>query len=100
MHPFQKEEANGSSNGKDKHSRKDSSKKSTVMWNCEENIDQSIFRVLTKGDGRKSKRKGKKVSQDEGWKGSKEQPSEVPVQRKAKKKQVRFILHALIQASQ
>ena len=89
-----KEESDGSS-GKEDNWAKDSSKKSTVIWNCEENIDQSIYRVLTKGGGKRSKGKRKKVSQDERWKGCKEQPSEIPVPRKTKKKQVTFSHHTL-----
>ena len=91
-----KEESDASrSSGKEENSAKDSAKKSTVIWNCEENIDQSIYRVLTKGGGKRSKGKGKKVSQDERWKGCKEQPSEIPVPRKTKKKQVTFSHHTL-----
>ena len=89
-------EESDSSSVKEGNSTKDSSKKSTVMWNCEEDIDQNIYRVLTRGGcGRRSKGKRKKVSQDERWKGCKEQPSEIPVPRKAKKKQVTFSHHTL-----
>ena len=62
-------------------SKKDSSKKLTVIQKCEENIDQNVYKVLTKGNGRRSKPKPEKVTQDDGWKGPREQPSEIPLRR-------------------
>ena len=69
---------------KKKSEENPSSKSSTINWNCEENIDHAVYRILTKRTGKKKipKKVVERKGQNEGWRGRREEPSEIPTQRK------------------
>ena len=68
---------------KKKSEENPSLKSSTTNWNCEENIDHAVYRILTKGTGKKKiQKKAGGFIQNEGWRGRREEPSEIPTQRK------------------
>ena len=81
---------------KNKSKNKSSSKSTTMKGNCQEKIDHSVYRILTKRTGRRSKKAPEKVCcQTEGWRGKREEPSEISVQRKTpkRKNQVHTFIH-------
>ena len=59
---------------------------------CSENIDRTVYKVLTKKTGKRSGKKQKTTGKTDGWRGPREQSSEAPAQRKesTKKNQVKY----------
>ena len=59
---------------------------------CCENIDRTVYKVLTKKTGKRPRQKQKAASKTGGWRGPREQLSEAPAQRKdsTKKNQVKY----------
>ena len=53
---------------------------------CKNGFDRKVLKVLTKSKRKGSKTKRKEVSAKDGWRGPRELPSEIPVQRRPFKK--------------
>ena len=61
-------------------------KSSPVVWTCNEDIDRTVYKVLTKGRGNRSKPMPKVACLTNGWRGPRDELSEVPTQRKVSTK--------------
>ena len=53
---------------------------------CKKSFDRKLLKVLTKSKGKRLKMRRKEVSEKDGWRGPRELPSEIPVQRRVFKK--------------
>ena len=53
---------------------------------CKKSFDRRVLKVLTKSKRKGSKTKRKEVTEKDGWRGPRELPSEIPVQRRVFKK--------------
>ena len=70
-----------------KEEKKNSSKLSTsnppsLDMGCSESIDRTMYKLLTKQRGKRSGQKQKTAGKVDGWRGPREQLSELPAQRK------------------
>ena len=76
-------------NEKQKRSSKRSDSKSAkeVDSNCKEMVDQRVIKILTKSKGKRSTPKREKQSKNDGWRGPRENPSEILQRRKILKKE-------------
>ena len=61
-------------------------KEATNEKSCKNGFDRKLLKVLTKTKRKGSKTKRKEVSEKDSWRGPRELPSEIPVQRRVFKK--------------
>ena len=72
---------------KNKPSSKNHPKSTRMISGCKEMIDQTVIKILTKSRGKRSTPKQGRDGKNDGWRGPRDNPSEIAPQKKILKKE-------------